>query len=89
MAQTRKRRGRSKAGVGSAKPEEIQFPARGVRLKVVSLLTMAFAILCLAAFLAGHTNPPERVTGPIAGDVGLVAPQAAANAIAAPARVRE
>lgn len=33
-------------------------PARGVRLKVVSTFTMLFALLCLAALLAGRTEMP-------------------------------
>ena len=31
-------------------------PVRGMKLKTVSRLTMLFALLCLAAFVAGH--PP-------------------------------
>lgn len=36
-------------------PEESK-PARGVKLRTVSLLTMAFALACLMAFMAGR--PP-------------------------------
>gem|GEM_PF-4236636 len=49
-----------------------QKPARGVKLKTVSRLTLLFALLCLAAFLAGR--PPAA---PQSRDAFAVAAQAA------------
>ena len=37
-------------------------PVRGMKLKTVSRLTMLFALLCLAAFVAGR--PPASAAGP-------------------------
>ena len=37
-------------------------PAWGMKLKTVSRLTMLFALLCLAAFVAGR--PPAPAAGP-------------------------
>jgi hypothetical protein len=37
-------------------------PVRGVKLKTVSTLTLAFALLCVAAFAAGR--PPASAAGP-------------------------
>jgi hypothetical protein len=39
-------------------------PVRGVKLKTVSSLTLAFALLCVAAFAAGR--PPASTAGPAA-----------------------
>lgn len=42
--------------------QETPRPVRGVRLKVVSTFTMLFALLCLAALLAGRTEMPVEAS---------------------------
>ena len=82
MTQTRRRRRRVNSryvrAVAAVAPENAQVPVRGVPLKVVSLFTMAFAILCLAAFLVGRVTPPKRT--PVR-DARLFTPQTHANGI--------
>lgn len=41
---------------GSAKIQDEEKPIRGLKLKTVSAFTMTFALICLAAFVAG--KPP-------------------------------
>jgi len=73
MAQVRKRRNRGPARTGrrqtaltnAASPviaDECK-PVRGIKLKTVSVLTMLFALACLAAFMAGR--PPISAAGPV------------------------
>jgi hypothetical protein len=45
-----------------AAPKVEAKPVRGMKLKTVSRLTMLFALLCLAAFVAGR--PPASGAGP-------------------------
>jgi hypothetical protein len=75
---------RPRAAATAAEPAQI--PVRGVPLKVVSLFTMAFAILCLSAFLVGRTTPPDRAA---VRDTKLFAPQTHANGISIPPGVAE
>ena len=58
------RRRRSAAQSLVFKPEPVtepQKPPRGVKLKIVSRLTLLFALLCLGAFMAGR--PPVAADG--------------------------
>jgi hypothetical protein len=48
-------------------------PVRGVKLRTVSMLTMLFALACLAAFMAGR--PPASAAN--VEQRGLIAPEAA------------
>lgn len=36
-------------------------PVRGVKLKTISMLTMLFALICLAAFMAGRPPHPRQM----------------------------
>ena len=62
----RKRLRRAKSPVmqklASVSPSAEEKPVRGVKLKTVSSLTLAFALLCVAAFAAGR--PPASAAGP-------------------------
>jgi predicted enzyme related to lactoylglutathione lyase len=46
--------------VVKSRPVKAQPAARGVKLKTVSIFTMAFAVCCLIAFLAGRTVIPAE-----------------------------
>src|ERR1700690_222799 len=67
QARRRKRNGRNPRQRAIARrkitplPEEPE-PVRGVKLRTVSAFTMAFAVMCLCAFLAGR--PPVSLAGP-------------------------
>ena len=52
-------------------------PVRGVKLKTVSMLTMLFALACLAAFMAGR--PPASAAN--VDQRRLIAPEGAAAAL--------
>jgi len=64
MAQTRTRRRRARnrsvrLDLAPAAPRPAAKPVRGLKLKTVSALTLAFSLLCLAAFAA--SRPPFPV----------------------------
>jgi hypothetical protein len=72
MTQPNRRRRSKRLVVRIQKNLGAETPVRGVPLKVVSLFTMAFAILCLASFLAGRTNFPTKASsGPVAGNAAF------------------
>jgi hypothetical protein len=49
-------------------------PVRGMKLKTVSALTLAFSLLCLAAFIAGHTQAPRSARPLTDGDQRFASP---------------
>ncbi len=88
MPQTRTRRRR--AGNRSARvdlapvaPRPAAKPVRGLKLKTVSALTLAFSLLCLAAFAAGL--PPLPVGRSVTSEHPAIAKHTKAAARPAPA----
>jgi hypothetical protein len=87
MAQmrTRRRRARNRSvrlDLAPAAPRPAAKPVRGLKLRTVSALTLAFSLLCLAAFAAGL--PPLPAGRNMASERPAIAKHAKAAARRAP-----
>ena len=72
--------GWSRAAVPPAPLRLIEKPVRGVKLKTVSAVTVAFALACLAGFMAGR--PPVAAERPTAQNAAQAAAQTTAQTAA-------
>jgi hypothetical protein len=74
QTKTRRRRARNRSArvdLAQAAPRPAAKPVRGLKLKTVSALTLAFSLLCLAAFAAGL--PPLLVGRSMASERPAIA----------------